>query len=55
MVAWLGAGCVSSASALVAGTFPVPVARGVVVARLPFLVVGLGLVVTISLGSVKGA
>ena len=28
VVAWLGAGCVSSASALVAGTFPVPVARG---------------------------
>lgn len=52
MVAWLGAGCVSSASALVAGTFPVPVAGGWWLRVFLFLVVGLGLVVTIFLGSV---
>lgn len=73
IVAWLGAGCVSGASALVAGTIP-PVAlvgnergrewgslrpgaywpgRGLGCAS-PLLVVVAFLVVTISLGSVKG-
>ena len=50
MVAWLGVGCVSSVSALVAGMFPVPVVGGVVVVVcLLFLVVGLGLVVAVFL------